>query len=259
MLEKYIRTRIQEKPILLMTHLVLGYPSLEESVSVVETMVEEGVDIIELQIPFSEPLADGPVISRANHVALENGATLELCLDYSARISSDLNVPLVAVTYYNLVFRRGVERFAGDLAEKGFAGAVVPDLPLEEAGGYLDAMAKAGLSSILFFTPSTPLERMRRISSMGAGFIYCVARGGVTGAGTSFAPELAEYLERCRRASKLPLAVGFGVGSGSDIRFLVGKADIAIVGTQAIRACERGGKEGLRRLLRELGEARKAA
>ena len=252
MLETYIRNRMKEKPILLMTHLVLGYPDFGRSMEIVSTMAEEGVDMVELQIPFSEPLADGPVISRANHLALEAGSTLDRCLDCAGRISSTLDVPLIAVSYYNPVFRRGPARFAGDLAEAGFSGAVVPDLPPEEGSDYLGAMGRVGLDPVLLFAPSTPEARMRKIASLGAGFIYCVSRGGVTGGGTSFEAAVGEYLARCRAASKLPIAVGFGIGSRKDVEFLIGRADVAVVGTRAIRAFEEGGIKGLRTLLREL-------
>jgi tryptophan synthase alpha chain len=254
-LEEFIRTKISEKPILLMTHLVLGYPTLEAGIGIVETMVAEGVDIIELQIPFSEPLADGPVISRANHLALDGGVTLDRCLACAARMASSVSVPLVAVTYYNPVFRRGLARFARDLSGSGFSGVIVPDLPPEEGADYLEIMHREKISPVLFFSPSTPDSRMQKLASLGGGFVYCVARRGVTGAVTSFSPSVATYLARCREASNLPIAVGFGIGSREDVEFLTGKADIAVVGTSAILAFERSGYQGLRRLLRELTSA----
>jgi len=251
-LDRYIQRKLSGKPILLMTHLVLGYPSMEAAFAIVETMVEEGVDLIELQVPFSEPLADGPVLSRANHAALEAGAGVDLCLDSARRMASSFPTPFLMMSYYNVVFRRGVSRFAGDLAERGLAGAIVPDLPPEEGSDYLHAMHDKGLAPILFFSPSTPDERMRDISSKGGGFLYCVAREGVTGAATSFAPSAADYLARCRAAATLPIAVGFGIRSWRDIRFLSGKADIAVIGTSATKAFEAEGLPGLRHLLREL-------
>jgi tryptophan synthase alpha chain len=235
-----------------MTHLVLGYPSLDAAFAIVETMVETGVDLIEFQVPFSEPLADGPVISHANHAALETGAGVDACLECAGRMASLFPIPFFIMTYYNLVFRRGVSRFTRDLAEKGLAGAIVPDLPPEEGSDYLHAMHDKGLAPILFFSPSTREERMREISAKGGGFIYCVAREGVTGAATTFAPSTAGYLARCRAATTLPIAMGFGIRSSKDIRFLTGNADIAVVGTSAIKALETGGLSGLRLLLREL-------
>ncbi len=252
MIEEYIHRKLAEEPIVLMTHLVLGYPSFEASVRIVEVMVEEGVDVVELQMPFSEPLADGPVISGANHKALESGASVDLCLDYAARIARSFPTPFLLMTYYNLVFQRGISRFASDLAERRLAGSIVPDLPPEEGAEYLDAMHGEGLSPILFFSPTTSSVRMRQISALAGGFIYCVARGGVTGTATSFNFSAKQYLARCRAAAGLPIAVGFGINSARDIQFLCGKADIAVIGTGVIRAFENGGFSGIRMLLREL-------
>jgi tryptophan synthase alpha chain len=241
MLEKYLNNRLQEKEILLMTHIVLGYPSFEDSFKIIEAMVAAGVDLMELQIPFSEPIADGPVILQANQKALADGATVQKCFDFSGKIAQTFDIPFLFMTYYNILFKYGVERFAAAMAADGLKGAIVPDLPPEEGRDYLAAMQKYDLAPIFIFSPTTPDERMQYISSFGQGFIYCVARKGVTGVDTDFSRQLGGYLGRCRRATKLPLALGFGVKEKADVDFLKGKADIAVIGSQTIRLVDNEG------------------
>ena len=224
-----------------MTHIVLGYPSFEDSYRIVEAMVDAGVDLMELQIPFSEPIADGPVILRANQAALARGATVKKCIDFASEVSRKFDIPFLFMTYYNICFKYGLDRFADVMVDCGLKGAIVPDLPPEEGGGFLEAMGRNDLAPIFIYAPTTSAERMRFIASMAKGFIYCVARKGVTGAQTAFSNELDTYLARCRSATSLPLAVGFGVKDRADVDFLKGKADIAVIGTQTIRLVEEKG------------------
>lgn len=239
--ESYLLSRLREKDILLMTHIVLGYPSFEDSFRIIEAMVAAGVDLMELQIPFSEPIADGPVILRANHSALKGGATVEDCLDFAKKVTGAFDIPFLIMSYYNIPFKYGVERFVTAMAERGLRGAIIPDLPPEEGRDYLKSMQEHDLAPILIFSPTTPFERMEYLSIYSRGFIYCVARKGVTGENTKFSESLAEYLSRCRRATSLPLALGFGVKEKADIDFLKGKVDIAVIGTQTIRLMEEKG------------------
>jgi tryptophan synthase alpha chain len=241
MLEPYLKEKLRERGILLMTHIVVGYPSMEDSFRIVQAMVDAGVDLMELQIPFSEPIADGPVILRANQEALTAGVTVKMCLDFASEVSRSFPIPFLFMSYYNILFKYGVERFATAMAERNLKGAIVPDLPPEEAGEYLPSMEAHGLSPVFIFSPNTRDERMRAIASLGRGFIYCVARKGVTGLDTHFTGQLEEYLARCRRATDLPLALGFGVKDREDVEFLRGKADIAVIGTQTIRLMDEGG------------------
>jgi tryptophan synthase alpha chain len=244
-LETTLRRKLQQKDILLMTHIVLGYPSFEASFRIVEAMVHAGVDLMELQIPFSEPIADGPVILRANQEALSRGATVKQCMEFGGEVSRRFDIPFLFMTYYNICFKYGVDRFVGDSAHGGLKGMILPDLPPEEGREYLDAMARHDLAPIFIYAPTTGVERMRAIASHGKGFIYCVARKGVTGAQTSFSEELEGYMARCRSATRLPLALGFGVKDRADVEFLKGKADIAVIGTQTIRIIEEKGIEAV--------------
>ena len=252
MLESYLRSRMKEKDILLMTHLVLGYPSFEDSFKIIEAMVEAGVDLMELQIPFSEPIADGPVILRANQRALEGGATVKESLDLAKRVAETFDIPFLIMTYYNILFKYGTERFVAEMADRQLRGAIIPDLPPEEGDVYLNAMEKHELAPVLIFSPATSIERMKYLSTFARGFVYCVARKGVTGQDTSFSDELETYLSRCRKATDLPLAVGFGVKEKEDIDFLKGKADIAVIGTQTLRIVEKEGVDAVGSFIRSL-------
>ena len=252
MLESYLRSRLREKDILLMTHIVLGYPSFEDCFRIIEAMVEAGVDLMELQIPFSDPIADGPVILRANHEVLRGGVTVQQCLDFAGKVTASFNIPFLIMSYYNIFFKYGVERFVSEMARRNLRDVIIPDLPPEEGKEHLRAMKTHQLSHIFIFSPTTSDIRMRYIASLASGFIYCVARKGVTGANTSFSKELGRYISRCRKATTLPLAVGFGVKKTSDINYLKGKADIAVIGTQALRIMEEKGISGISNFIRAL-------
>ena len=222
MIESYIKNRLKEKKILLMTHIVLGYPSFEDSFRVIKAMVDAGVDLMELQIPFSEPIADGPVILHANQKSLAEGARVSQCMDFAGKVTKAFDIPFLFMTYYNILFKYGLDKFVSVMAENGLKGAIVPDLPPEEGSDYQKAMLKEGLAPIYIYSPTTPPGRMKYIDSHAAGFIYCVARKGVTGEDTSFSHSLTEYLALCRENTSLPLAVGFGVKDKADIEFLTG-------------------------------------
>jgi tryptophan synthase alpha chain len=248
-LEAYLRDRLRRQEILLMTHIVAGYPDFDTSLRLVEKMVESGVDLMELQIPFSEPIADGPVILHANQEALSSGATVDRCFELAAQVTRRFDIPFLFMSYFNVLFRRGLPAFTESMRVHGLRGAIVPDLPPEEASEYLSAMGAKNLDPIFIFAPSTKPERLRKIANVGRGFVYCVARKGVTGADTRFSSDLSEYLARARAATTLPLAVGFGVKDRTDVDFLRGKADIAVVGSEALRALSSGGVDAVGKLL----------
>lgn len=241
MLENYIRERRAERSVLIMTHIVMGYPDFETSMRTVEAMVEAGVDLMELQVPFSEPIADGPVILRANQEALENGVTVDQCFEFAGACARRFDIPFLFMSYYNILYRRGVELFVEQMRSLELKGAIVPDLPPEEARAYLTAMESGALSPIFIYSPNTTEERLNYLAKYAGGFIYCVARKGVTGATTDFSMELDNYLARCRCATGLPLAVGFGIKNTQDVQFLEGKADIAVVGSESIRILDESG------------------
>ncbi|MCP3942072.1 MAG: tryptophan synthase subunit alpha [Desulfobacteraceae bacterium] len=252
MLESYILKKRQQKDILLMTHIVMGYPDFEASYKIVKQMVEAGVDLMELQIPFSEPMADGPVILHANQKAIEGGSTVLKCFEFAQKVAKDFSIPFLFMSYANILYKYGMEQFADKMAAINLKGAIVPDLPPEEGKNYITAMEKNRLAPIYIFSPETSENRMSYLSTHGAGFIYCLARKGVTGKATSFSNELTTYLERCRQATTLPLAVGFGVKDKADVDFLKGKADIAVIGSQTIRVVEAKGPDAAGDFIRSL-------
>jgi tryptophan synthase alpha chain len=249
-LENYLRKKMEDKDILLMTHIVLGYPSMKESFEIIEEMVEAGVDLMELQIPFSEPLADGPTIVHANHKALESGSKVSECLSFAAEAARRFDIPFLIMSYYNILYKYGTKLFVKYMSENKLKGAIVPDLPPEEGEEYLSSMNSYGLCPILLFSPTTPPERMNLISDSSKGFVYCVSRKGVTGQKTNFSEELTDYLLKCRISTKLPIAVGFGIKQKNDVEFLKGKADIAVIGTETIKVFENGGVSSVGEFIR---------
>ena len=245
MLEDYIWQKKKEKDILLMAHVVVGYPSIEESYELVQTIVEAGVDLMELQIPFSEPIADGPVILQANQAALADSVKVDDCFRFARKVTAAFDIPFLFMTYYNIVYKRGEERFFAEAREAGIRGAIVPDLPPEEGESYLAAAAANNIDPILILSPTSSSQRINYLARFGRGFFYCVARKGVTGADTDFSSEMTGFLDRCRGATQLPLALGFGVSSKEDVLFLEGKAEIAVVGSQALRVLNTDGVQAV--------------
>lgn len=249
MLEAYIREKRKEKDILLMTHIVLGYPSFEASLEIVDAMVAAGVDLIELQIPFSEPMADGPDILHANQKALAAGSTVERCFEVAGELATrHVGVPFLFMSYYNIAFKRGLSAFAQQTRAAGLRGAIIPDLPHEEGDEFFAAMRESDIEPVFLFSPNSSDARMKEIGERASGFVYVVARKGVTGAKTDFGG-LDAYLDRCRAATNLPLALGFGVKDADDVRGLVGKVDIAVVGSQTIKVIDEKGVGAVREFI----------
>ena len=244
-LEENIRTRLQERKILLMTHLVLGYPSFEVNREVIRQMVKNGVDMIEMQIPFSEPVADGPMILKANQESISRGVKLAQCLEFAAEITAEFHIPFLFMTYYNILYKYGIAEFLDRAYDINIQGFIIPDLPPEEGKEYIEQVKSRNMTPIQVFAPTSTKERMQLLAQNGAGFIYCVARRGVTGKKTDFDQDFNEYIARCRSATSLPLAVGFGIRSKKDVDFLSGRADIAVIGTETIRLVDEKGAEAV--------------
>ena len=197
-------------------------------------------------------MADGPVILKANADALKAGARVDTSFELAEKITASFDIPFLFMTYYNILFRRGVDSFVSRMAEIDIRGAIIPDLPPEEGGDYLAAMKQNSLAPVHIFTPNSSNERLRFLSDQSDGFIYAVARKGVTGKATTFSDDLGDYLGRCRSATPLPLALGFGVKSREDVDFIRGKADIAVVGSETIRVLEREGVSGVKPFIQQL-------
>ena len=244
-LEETLKKRRQEKDILLMTHLVLGYPSFEVNRRIIAQMVDNGVDCIEMQIPFSEPMADGPVILKANQDSLAAGTTVAACLEFGREMAASYDIPFLFMTYYNIVFKYGEERFLEAAKAAGITGLIIPDLPPEMGGEFMTMARDREIAPIMIIAPTSTDERMAELNGWADGFIYCAARRGVTGKKSEFGNELYAYLARCRRATNLPLAVGFGIQNRDDVAALIGRADMAVIGSRTIRLVDEEGPEAV--------------
>jgi tryptophan synthase alpha chain len=253
MLEQYIRAERETKDILLMTHLVLGYPSFEENRKLIAQMIDAGVELMELQIPFTEPTADGPVILKANDEALKHGTTVAQCLEFAKEMCVTYpNMAFLFMTYYNILFMHGVEKFVMAAKELGIRGLIVPDIPPEEGEAYLQACQQQAIDPIFIFTPTNTVERLQFLAKVCHGFVYCVGRRGVTGRKTTFTEELQERLDVYKSVTNLPLGLGFGIREKADIDFLKEKVDIGIIGTQVLRIHEEQGAEAVGEFLKGL-------
>ncbi len=253
-LRAYIEERLSERKVLLMTHLIAGYPSLEDNWRMLEIMDEAGVDLVELQMPFSEPVADGPTFALANQKALDGGITLDQYFDLMGRSTEAFSFPHLMMGYYNTAFRLGHGPFCRRLAEGGACGYILPDLPVEEYGDLFAESAECGQTSVLLMTPTNTDQRLVEIGAKAEGFVYAVARKGVTGSETDLGEELHQFIARCRQATDLPLGIGFGLRSGADLKQLHGRAEIGIVGSVLLRVWEQGGETAYADLLADLVE-----
>jgi tryptophan synthase alpha chain len=266
-LTKYLKNRIDplfggteslenKRKILLMTHVVVGYPSLEANWKMLEAMGEADVDLVELQMPFSEPSADGPLFVKANQEALRNGIRWQAYFDLMKRASERFDFPMLMIGYCNTAFSMGFENYCVNIRENGGEGFIIPDLPLEEYGDLFEYSRQHDLDPIMLCTPTNTEERLRKICGHGSGFIYCVARKGVTGKNTELDISAEKILQQCRLYTDLPLALGFGLSHAEDLRWLHGKAEIAIVGSALLKTWEAEGETGYRKHLLSLAAAR---
>jgi tryptophan synthase alpha chain len=245
LLEKILRSRLETKKILLMTHIVLGYPSFATNRRVISQMVDNGVDCIEMQIPFSEPMADGPVILKANQDSLALGTSVADCMAFGGEMTRRHDIPFLFMTYYNIIFKYGEERFFKDCLSAGITGVIVPDLPPEMGEEFFRLAIDYQVAPILIFAPTSTDTRMAELNSSASGFIYCVARRGVTGRKSEFDDDFNCYLARCRAATTLPLAVGFGIRNREDVAAITGRADMAVIGSETIRLVDEHGADSV--------------
>jgi len=233
------------KQIKLMTHVVIGYPSLKETEAIVLAMAKAGVDYIELQMPFSDPLADGPVIMQANQVAIKNKIGMQDNLSLMKKLSQKVTIPLLFMGYYNTIFKYGVSKFCREAKQAGAYGLIIPDMPLEEEKyeKFYAACKKNNLVNIFVVSPATTDDRLKKINKYAKGFIYCMARYGITGTNNSLDKKLNSYLKRVKKYIKLPLGVGFGISKPEHIKALKNKANIAIIGSAIIKIINKSDRQ----------------
>lgn len=224
----------KDKRLAFMPYLTAGYPDLSTTGDLIRAIARVGADIIEIGFPFSDPLADGPTIQMSSQHALQRGVTPIGVIDLIARLRSEVDCGLVAMTYVNPVHCLGYENFVERLAGAGFDGVIVPDLPPEEGVELIDGCAARGLDRILLVAPTSPDERIELAASRGSGFLYCVSVTGVTGARQRLSESVGPFLERVRKRCSLPLALGFGISTAGHIRDVAGLVDGVIVGSAII-------------------------
>ncbi len=249
----------------LISYVTVGYPSIEATLKVVPTLAQSGCDMVELGIPFSDPLADGATIQKASFYALRNGVTLNLCLEIANQLSHEVNIPLVFMTYFNPVFRYGVEEFCAACNRAGVDGLVIPDLPPEEGSELEASTQKQGLDLIYLLAPTSTETRIRLVTERSRGFIYLVSVTGVTGARDRLPADLEAFVGRVRKVATQPLCIGFGISTPEQASRVARIADGVIVGSRIIQLMEADDSllsvgnfiKGLRRILDELPEEEK--
>ena len=223
----------------IVAYLPVGYPDPEATLALVPALLAGGAHMVELGVPFSDPLADGATIQRATQVALERGVTPRLCLETVAGLRRrGVEAPLVLMTYFNPVLAYGPERFAAEAAAAGADGLIVVDLPWEEAGALRSACGRVGLDLVPLVAPTNSDERLERIGREATGFIYCVSVTGVTGAREELPPDLPGLLQRVRSRSELPLAVGFGISKRKHVEALRPWAEAVVVGSAIVQCLD---------------------
>jgi tryptophan synthase alpha chain len=225
----------------LVTYITAGDPDLARTEGILRALERGGADVIEVGVPFSDPLADGPVIQRATERALASGTTLTGVLDMIGRLRTSLGAPIVLFSYVNPILRFGLERFADRAREVGVDGVLVLDLPIEEAGDFRALMASRGIDTILLLSPTTTDDRLRRAASLGSGFLYAISRLGVTGARDAIAQGAEEMVRRIRTNSSLPIALGFGISKPEHVREVGKWADAAVVGSALVSVIAEAG------------------
>ncbi len=222
----------------LVTYLTAGDPSLEATGEILVAAERGGADVIELGVPFSDPLADGPVIQRASARALKAGATLKKILEVLPKWRESVRAPVILFSYYNPVLQMGLEKFAREAARAGADGALVVDLTPEEAEPYTRAMRAESLDTVFLASPTSTEERLERTAKLSTGFLYLISRTGVTGERDKISSSLHELVGRVRKYTSLPLAVGFGISTPEQVREVQSLADAAVVGSALVRAVE---------------------
>ena len=240
-----------ERRLAVVVYLTVGYPDRRSTGSLLRAALDGGADVLELGVPFSDPLADGTTVQRASEVALQSGITLADCMSEAAGVVRERDAPVLFMGYTNPFMQYGFDRLATDGAQAGVAGVIVPDMPAEESAELDAALAPAGLLRIDLYAPTTPNERLARLLPRARGFVYCVSLTGVTGARRALASDVADFVGRMRTFTSLPIAVGFGISAPEHVASLRGTADGIVVGSAAIDVVTNAAPEGRADALRD--------
>ena len=224
----------------LICYVVAGYPDIKTSEHIITSLINGGADIIEIGIPFSDPIADGSTIQDAIQSSLISGTTPDMCLELASRIRKTFpNIPLIIMTYSNILYRKGYIQFAEKAKENGIDGLIIPDIPIEESKEYLNTMQNTGLSTIFLVSPNTSEKRLKMISRICTGFLYAISVYGTTGERKGFDEYTIESIKRVKKvtaADELPLAVGFGISNPQHVKYMIDAgADAVIIGSAIIK------------------------
>jgi tryptophan synthase alpha chain len=238
----------------LIVYITAGYPDYATTLETALAMEEEGADVIEIGIPFSDPIADGPVIQHAATLALKAGATTAKSIELIRQIRERSSIPLVIMTYVNSILGYGMETFISSFAKAGINGIIVPDLPIEESGLLEDLCKREGIDLIPLIAPTTTTTRIQTICQKASGFLYCVSNTGVTGGQKMDYGQIGSIMETARQVTDIPMAIGFGIGNSEGAAAAAQYADAVIVGSAILEKLTNKGVSGVRGLVRSIRE-----
>ncbi|MEI6532442.1 MAG: tryptophan synthase subunit alpha [Candidatus Roizmanbacteria bacterium] len=226
----------KNKKIGIMTHVILGYPNIQSSKDIIDIMVQGGSDFIEMQIPFSDPIADGSTIMQASDISLRNGTRVRDAFIVAQEVTQKYSIPFLFMGYFNTVLNYGIEKFCNDASIAGISGVIIPDIPPDEESyeHFYSICEKYNLYVIRLLSPSSTEERIKLNAISAKGFMYCISRHGVTGSQNNLDNSLEDYIGRVKKHISIPIAVGFGISKREHIQELIGKVDIAVIGSALI-------------------------
>lgn len=244
----------------IMLHLVAGYPTLKKSEELAYLLAKNGADYLEIQIPFSDPVADGPTIMQANEGSLKNGTRVMDCFNLMKILNEKfqkegIKTKLLFMSYYNILFKFGVEKFCKQAKEAGCWGFIIPDIPIDEEPyeQYVALSKKYGIKAVQVISPLTPINRLKKIAKLADGLVYCVSKYGTTGHSNELNPKLGEYILQAKNFIKCPLAVGFGISKKEHLEAVWKNAQVAVIGSAVINAYKEDSLKGVEKFLKMLG------
>jgi tryptophan synthase alpha chain len=236
----------------IMTHVVAGYPDIDTCEDIVLSMVKKKVSLIEIQIPFSDPLADGPTIMKANQISLDKGTSVNDCFDLVAKLRKEIDIPLLFMSYANILYNYGIKEFIAKCKEIGADGLIVPDIPFDENLEYIQEASKNNIYPIQVVSPDIEVDRLKEIIKIAQGFIYTTLKVGITGAGKEVSQAGIDFIKTIKKLSNIPILAGFGISSIKHVENLRGLADGAIIGSHLLNLYNSQGISAIENFLEEL-------
>lgn len=253
-IEKKFKELKKRKEKALILYFTAGFPSFDSSIEMIKKSAEKGADIIEIGIPFSDPIADGPVIQYASNKALENGINTDKCFELAKILKNEIKIPYLFMTYFNPVYKYGIEKFVDRCLECGVSGLIIPDLPYEESFELKKILKERDMNLIYFLTPFTSENRMKKIIKKANGFIYFISIAGVTGPRESLNLEVIEIIKKIKEITRIPVALGFGISNKDQIKQVKEYIDGIIIGSFFLQKVINGKKEEVEKLIFEFKE-----